>query len=107
MVAMREDRVDAAGLRVRDRHIRALLALMVLVNLAWSLYQMPLFRVLERRLCRDYYDSDGEIPEANCKVRVVQKGIGTTHGIMETIWVVGGAQPPPPPLVWAARSSAG
>jgi hypothetical protein len=83
------------------RQIRALLALMVLVNLAWSLYQLPLNRVIERRLCREFYlqhdpskiDDHGNVPETACKLDEVQKGLGWTQGVMETTWVVGGELP--------------
>ena len=75
-----------------------LLALMLLVNLSMSLYQLPLNKVIERRLCREYYSpkdprlypSDGEIEEKLCKIDEVQKGLAGTIGIMETAWIFGG-----------------
>lgn len=71
--------------------IRWLLALMLLINLAASLYQLPLNRVIERRLCRMYYGyQGGDIDERLCKVDVVQQGLAWTQGVMETAWVVGG-----------------
>ena len=78
--------------------IRPLLFLLILVNLAWSLYQLPLNRVIERRLCREHFlvhdpsliGDDGHVPEQLCKVDAVQQGLGWIQGVMETTWVVGG-----------------
>lgn len=81
--------------------ITALLGLLLLVNLAASLYQLPLNRVIERRLCRDYYadhdptaiQPDGSVQEELCKIDVVQQGLGWIQGTMDTLWVVGGMHP--------------
>ncbi|KAK4230346.1 major facilitator superfamily domain-containing protein [Podospora fimiseda] len=62
-----------------------------------SLYQLPLNRVIERRLCRDFYAAtdpsvfgpDGEVSEELCKIDVVQKELGWIQGAMETAWIVG------------------
>ncbi len=78
--------------------IRPLLALLLLVNLAASLYQLPLNRVVESRLCHDFYrqhnpaliEPDGGIDETLCKIDEVQKGLGRIQGVMETAWIVGG-----------------
>lgn len=78
--------------------IAALLALLLLVNLAASLYQLPLNRVVERRLCQEYYSEhdpsvigpDGNVKEELCKVDPVQQGLGWTQGTMDTLWVIGG-----------------
>lgn len=76
--------------------IKPLFLLVTMVSLAWSLYQLPLNRVIERRLCGEYYrgrgggESDGEIAEEMCKVDEVQRGLGRIQGVMETGWVVGG-----------------
>lgn len=78
--------------------ITALLSLLLLVNLAASLYQLPLNRVIERRLCREYYvehdpaaiQPDGSIKEELCKIDAVQQGLGWIQGTMDTLWVVGG-----------------
>lgn len=77
--------------------IRPLLALVALVNLAWSLYHLPLNRVIERRLCHDFYldtdpsavGQDGSVPEELCKLDGIQQGLGSMMGIMETGWVAG------------------
>ncbi|KAL7619770.1 hypothetical protein AAE478_010312 [Parahypoxylon ruwenzoriense] len=79
--------------------ILALLALLLLVNLAQSLYQLPLNRVVERRLCREYYgthdpsvvdpDGDGNVDEGLCKVDAVQQKLAWITGSMETLWIVG------------------
>lgn len=63
-----------------------------------SLYQLPLNRVIERRLCREYYadqdptmiDPGGNVSEALCKVDVVQRELAWIQGAMETAWIVGG-----------------
>ncbi|KAM7217469.1 hypothetical protein V8F06_007100 [Rhypophila decipiens] len=97
-------------------NIRVLFLLVALVSLAWSLYQLPLNRVIERRLCAEYYRNlhDGaslmgtgltvwddneitngygnayqEIPEEKCKVDEVQRGLGRIQGFMEAGWVAG------------------
>ncbi|KAK4159212.1 major facilitator superfamily domain-containing protein [Cladorrhinum sp. PSN259] len=62
-----------------------------------SLYQLPLNRVIERRLCRDYYAAtdpsafgpDGEVNEELCKIDTVQKKLAWIQGAMETAWIVG------------------
>lgn len=63
-----------------------------------SLYQLPVNRLVERRLCLDYYhrtdpsriQPDGSIDEQLCKVGEVEKGLGRIQGVMETIWIAGG-----------------
>ena len=78
--------------------ITRLLGLLLLVNLSSSLYQLPLNRAVERRLCREFYtgdglitpNPDGTIPEKLCKVDDVQKQLARILGSMETIWIVGG-----------------
>ncbi|EFQ35984.1 major facilitator superfamily transporter [Colletotrichum graminicola] len=88
---------SAAAYRQRKAGIRALLALVLLVNLAASLYQLPLSRVIERRLCREHYliadpsviDRDGNVEERLCKVDGVQQGLAWIQGTMETSWIVG------------------
>ncbi|OLN87449.1 hypothetical protein CCHL11_09121 [Colletotrichum chlorophyti] len=83
--------------QTRKVGIGALLAVVLLVNLAASLYQLPLNRVIERRLCREYYaendpsviDRDGNIEERLCKIDSVQRGLAWIQGTMETAWIVG------------------
>lgn len=79
--------------------IGAVLATVLLVNLAMSVYQLPLNRVIERRLCNEYYSdkdssgasrSDGDIDEHLCKIDHVQKQLGSLQGVMDTIWIMGG-----------------
>lgn len=78
--------------------IGSLLALLLLVNLATSLYSLPLNRVIERRLCREHYqahnpsaiDRDGSVPEELCKTDAVQQGLAWILGAMETITIVAG-----------------
>ena len=82
----------------RSRGIGPFLVLVALVNLSWSLYQLPLIRVIERRLCREYYlehDPDligpgGDVEEHLCKINEVQQGLGWIQGTMETTWILGG-----------------
>ncbi|KAL2140774.1 hypothetical protein VTI28DRAFT_3249 [Corynascus sepedonium] len=79
------------------RAIRPLLLLVALVNLAWSLYQLPVSRVLESRLCRAHYAAhdpsilqpDGSIPEKLCKIDPVQQPLGRIQGMTEAAWVAG------------------
>lgn len=83
------------------RAIRPLLVLVALVNLAWSMYQLPVTRIVESRLCRDHYAvhdpsalrPDGSVPEELCKVDMVQQRLGRIQGIAETMWVAGGEAP--------------
>ncbi|RYP35968.1 hypothetical protein DL766_002238 [Monosporascus sp. MC13-8B] len=74
-----------------------LLALLLAVQLAWSLYQLPLNRVVERRLCREYYGAhdptvigpDGSVDEELCKNDEIQQQLAWVLGAMETAWIVG------------------
>lgn len=78
--------------------VAALLSLLLLVNLAASLYQLPLNLVIERRICLEHYrqhdpsriSPGGTIDEGLCKIDSVQQGLGWMQGTMDTIWVVGG-----------------
>ncbi|OIW26893.1 hypothetical protein CONLIGDRAFT_581732 [Coniochaeta ligniaria NRRL 30616] len=62
-----------------------------------SLYQLPLNRVIERRLCREYYAAEdptvfdllGEVGEELCKIDPVQRELAWIQGAMETAWIVG------------------
>lgn len=73
-----------------------LLLLLILTNMATSLYNLPLNRVIELRLCREYYfqrdpsiiGSDGSIPEELCKPNQVQQQLAWLQGIMETTVIV-------------------
>lgn len=78
--------------------VAPLLLLLLFVNLAMSLYQLPLNRAVERRLCREYYskhdpsviEPDGGVDERLCKIDHVQRALGSIQGAMETLWIVGG-----------------
>lgn len=80
--------------------IAALLGLLLLVNLSASLYQLPLNRVVEKRLCQEYYSQNdpsvigpgGNIEERLCKADAIQAGLGRIQGFMDTTWIVGGRQ---------------
>ena len=88
--------------RPRRRPIAGLLGLLLLVNLAASLYQLPLNRLVERRLCQEHYSQhepsarnpDGSIPEELCKLNQIQQDLGWIQGAMETTWIVGGEYSP-------------
>ncbi|KAH6847206.1 hypothetical protein B0I37DRAFT_397483 [Chaetomium sp. MPI-CAGE-AT-0009] len=79
------------------RAIRPLLLLVALVNLAWSLYQLPVSRVVESRLCGQHYAvhdpsvlrPDGSVPEELCKIDEVQQQLGWIQGATEASWVAG------------------
>ncbi|ORY67034.1 major facilitator superfamily transporter [Pseudomassariella vexata] len=81
----------------REVAVGALLGLLLLVNLAISLYQLPLNRVIERRLCREYYTQhnpsaigrEGNVAEELCKIDEVQQDLAWIQGVMETTWIVG------------------
>ncbi|KAK8059925.1 MFS general substrate transporter [Apiospora saccharicola] len=78
--------------------ISALLILLFLVNFTQSLSSLPLNRVIERRLCREYYTEhdrsrighDGTVPEELCKIDDVQRGLAWIQGAVDTAWIVGG-----------------
>jgi len=61
-----------------------------------ALYNIPLNRVIERRLCDEHYAKhdpsvmglDGSIPEKLCKIDEVQRQLAMLQGIMETTFVV-------------------
>lgn len=92
------DVTSSAQGSVSKRALAGLLGLVLLVNLSMSLYQLPLNRVIERRLCREYYaaqdptvfDPHGEVSEDLCKIDVVQSDLAWIQGAMETAWIVGG-----------------
>ncbi|KAI9170832.1 MFS efflux pump atnC [Paramyrothecium foliicola] len=83
--------------RRSEMAIRPVLFLLLLVNLAMSLYQLPLNRVIERRVCREHcavhdptkLTPGGSIDEDLCKIEQVQQSLGSIQGVMETIWIVG------------------
>ncbi|GAP85048.1 putative major facilitator superfamily transporter [Rosellinia necatrix] len=72
------------------RHaIWLVLLLLLLVNLTNGISNIPLNRLLERRLCRKYYDADYDIDERLCKVDKVQQDLAWIMGFFETLWIVG------------------
>ncbi|KAK4152398.1 major facilitator superfamily domain-containing protein [Chaetomidium leptoderma] len=93
----RHKRPPPSAPRSPRRAIRPLLLLVALVNLAWSLYQLPVSRVVESRLCREHYAvhdpsalrPDGSVPEELCKGDEVQQRLGRIQGVMEATWVAG------------------
>lgn len=97
--------------RTKNELIRPVLLLMLLVNLAGSFYQLPLNRVIERRLCREYYAQydpgsigpDGAVDEQLCKIDSVQRSLAWMQGVMETAWIFGGASALERPLYSRSR----
>ncbi|VTT67771.1 unnamed protein product [Fusarium fujikuroi] len=85
------------GSRKRVAPIISVLTLCLFVNLSMSLYQLPSNRLIERRLCIDYYyqndpsqiQPDGSVDEKLCKIREIEKDLGWIQGVMETLWVAG------------------
>jgi hypothetical protein len=90
--------VKPARTVMAKKSIAALLGLLLLVNLSSSIYQIPLNRVIERRLCNDYYaihdptafEPDGSVKEEKCKIDSIQQDLAWILGAMETAWIVGG-----------------
>lgn len=61
-------RTPAAATKAKTRRntdVRILFLLVALVSLAWSLYQLPLNRVIERRLCVEYYRGRAGLHDAS------------------------------------------
>ncbi|TGJ78236.1 hypothetical protein E0Z10_g10529 [Xylaria hypoxylon] len=65
------------------------LFLLLLVNLTNGISIIPLNRLLERRLCRAYYDSDHDVDEQLCKEDGVQQDLAWIMGFFDTLWIVG------------------
>ncbi|KAF2756243.1 hypothetical protein EJ05DRAFT_95028 [Pseudovirgaria hyperparasitica] len=80
-----------------QRPLKALLVLLLFVNFAQGLYTLPLNKIIEQRLCREYYQeydpshvqADGTIDESMCKISQIQSRLATLQGIMETTWTIG------------------
>ncbi|KAI0409121.1 major facilitator superfamily domain-containing protein [Xylaria palmicola] len=66
-----------------------ILFLLLLVSLTNGISNIPLNRLLERRLCRAYYDTGHDVEEELCKVDSVQKDLAWIMGAFETLWIVG------------------
>jgi hypothetical protein len=80
------------------RHaIWLVLLLLLLVNVTNGISNLPLNRLLERRLCRTYYDTDHDVDEELCKVDRIQQDLAWIMGVFETLWIVGGK--------WDAKAS--
>lgn len=83
---------------MNNESIRPLIVLLILVHLSAVLYTLPLNRVIELRLCQDYYEHHdsalipeyGSIPEKLCKIDGIQRQLAWLQGIMETTMVVCG-----------------
>ncbi|KAI8627463.1 hypothetical protein F5Y19DRAFT_166636 [Xylariaceae sp. FL1651] len=66
-----------------------ILALLLLVNLTSGISNIPLNRLLEKRLCRQYFDSDRDVDEKLCKENKIQQDLAWIMGAFETLWIVG------------------
>ena len=76
----------------------ALLSIVILLSTASRLINLPLNRIMELRLCQDFYDvhdpsqiaPDGSVPEALCKLDAIQQKLGWLQGALETAMIVVG-----------------
>ncbi|KAL8382278.1 hypothetical protein RB595_006190 [Gaeumannomyces hyphopodioides] len=85
----------------RVQVLTRLLSILLSVNLAMSLYQLPLNRVIERRLCNDHYYKKGaskpgmvpvgggDVAEDLCKIDEVQQDLARIQQIMDIAWILG------------------
>lgn len=95
---MRSRTPSPFGLQPDKSSVWPLVLLLLLVYMAQALYTLPLNRVIELRLCEEYYtrydpsviQRDGSIPEKLCKIDEVQRQLAWLQGIMETTLVVCG-----------------
>ncbi|KAF2501344.1 hypothetical protein BU16DRAFT_599240 [Lophium mytilinum] len=77
--------------RTSQRAIWTLLLLLVFTHMANRLYDLPLNRVIEMRLCQDHYKQHdpskfgpgSSVPEKLCKIDEVQQKLAWLQGIME------------------------
>ena len=76
----------------------ALLSIVLLLSTASRLINLPLNRIMELRLCQDFYAvhdpariaPDGSVPEAMCKLDAIQQKLGWLQGALETAMIVVG-----------------
>lgn len=93
--------LPTSNARRGKRPILVLIMFLVLVYLSTVLYSLPLNRVLEARLCQEYYtrfdpsvlQPNGSVPEKLCKINEVQQQLAWLQGIMETTLIVCGECP--------------
>ncbi|KAI0150614.1 hypothetical protein GGR57DRAFT_472094 [Xylariaceae sp. FL1272] len=80
-----------ASIQARPSHTAMYLVmlLLLLVNLTNGITNIPLNRLLERRLCRQFYDTGNDVDEELCKVDQVQKILAWIMGAFDTLWIVG------------------
>ena len=96
--AIRSLSPDHVTSRKGKHSITPLIVLLILVHLSAVLYTLPLNRVIELRLCQEYYElqdpsvieDNGSVPEKLCKIDEVQRRLAWLQGIMETTLVVCG-----------------
>ncbi|QKD60683.2 uncharacterized protein FOBCDRAFT_253526 [Fusarium oxysporum Fo47] len=87
------------GSRKRVAPIISVLTLCLFVNLSMSLYQLPSNRLIERRLCVDYYlqndpsqiQPGGSVDEKLCKIREIEKDlVGSFDTLLPTKAIMAG-----------------
>ncbi|KAH7195692.1 hypothetical protein DER44DRAFT_814375 [Fusarium oxysporum] len=87
------------GSRKRVAPIISVLTLCLFVNLSMSLYQLPSNRLIERRLCVDYYRQNdpsqiqpgGSVDEKLCKIREIEKDlVGSFDALLSTKAIMAG-----------------
>ncbi|KAK4508652.1 hypothetical protein PRZ48_002391 [Zasmidium cellare] len=72
--------------------VPALLSVLLVTLLSVKLVSLPLNRILESRYCLEYYQahdpgkipSNGEVPESDCKLEVIQQRLGWLMGASDT-----------------------
>ncbi|KAI1171607.1 hypothetical protein F4777DRAFT_582725 [Nemania sp. FL0916] len=82
-------RRQSSGRLPRSAALWLVLFLLLLVNLTNGISNIPLNRLLERRLCRIYYNVDHDVDETLCKVDIIQQDLAWIMGAFETLWIVG------------------
>ncbi|KAI1261976.1 major facilitator superfamily domain-containing protein [Xylariaceae sp. FL1019] len=89
MAPQRSRRSSMDQARPSHTAVYLVMVLLLLVNLTTGITNIPLNRLLERRLCRQFYSSDNEIDEDLCKIDQVQKTLAWIMGGFDTLWTVG------------------
>ncbi|KAI1332199.1 hypothetical protein F5Y16DRAFT_169506 [Xylariaceae sp. FL0255] len=65
------------------------ISLLCIINLTSGITNIPVNRLLEQRLCKQYYDSDHDVDEERCKVDEIQQQMAWIMGALETLWTMG------------------
>lgn len=88
------ERKMSSGFGVKNSRLAvpALIAVLIATLLSVKLISLPLNRILELRYCVQYYQThdpsiiptNGQIPESNCKLKVIQQQLGWMMGALDT-----------------------